>query len=150
MEASDSHTEADEPGTHDPNDLRIARANRVGNHRPVGRAPRYRHRLGLGLGLLVLAAASTVWTVWGAVAAVAVEDDGTRLVDPYEYVRLGVRSILVVVLCAAVIFCATHPIRRGRKDFARLAIAEIAASGLLLLGVMVTYWLSWSPLTFLN
>ena len=125
----------------------------AGRYDLILRPRRDRYRLYLGAVLLVAAAATTVWLVWGAIACHAsgpAAAQEVRQIEPDRYVRLGSRSVLAMVLCAGVLLCATRPIRRGRSDYARLAAVEVAATGLLLAAVVLTYWLAWCPLTFLK
>ena len=114
------------------------------------RQPRFRYRLWAGLVLLALAAGVEVWS-FVAVASVQLPADATGEPPGFvECVRLGYRSFVVVVLSAVVILCAMRPLRRGRADYARLAAAEMVAGGLLISLVLVTYWLWWSPLSFIK
>lgn|GEM_PF-6002404 len=114
------------------------------------RKPRYRYRLIAGLVLLACAAVFTAWAAVGAIGARPSRSGGVRLVEPAKYVRSGGRSIAAIVLCAGVIACATRPLRRGRQDWARLALAEIFVSGALLAVVGLLYWVYWCPLSFLK
>jgi len=114
------------------------------------RRPRYRYRLIAGLVLLVCAAGATGWTAGGAIGDRPSDRDTVQLVEPAKHVRLGGRSIVAIVLCAGVIACATRPLHRGRKDWARLAIVEVLVSGALLAAVGLIYWIFWCPLSFLK
>jgi predicted Co/Zn/Cd cation transporter (cation efflux family) len=102
--------------------------------------------------LLICATAATVWVIWGVAGSQTglLGGSGIRLVDLGDCARLGLRSIVVVALCAGVVVCATRPIRRGRADYAKLAFAQVVLAGLLLAVVMVGYWLFWSPISFIK